>query len=109
MAIVKFPGPSMPVDLSLVIVTKIIAYMSGGGYYVFEASETDMLSSGLIFDESIIPSQKVRSCRCGHYHEKCSRLGDGRLRLHMNVQMVMTHDQAFQRFMGRVLEPVNLD
>lgn len=103
-------GTSAPVvNLTILPVRRYTNYLNEA-YYVFEASEAQILESGLLPEERMMPSNRVQSFRrCSFHHSSgCSRLKNGNLRLRISADIVIPRDAAFMRFFGGLLADTRL-
>lgn len=84
--------------------TSINTQFADGPLFTFEASEIDLLDSGLI-ELWEVPSRRPRckyQNRTGHELVKAYRLADGRVRLTISAHLALKRDLAFVRFLTKV-------
>lgn len=75
-----------------------------GPLFIFEASEIDLLDSGLI-ELWEVPGRRPRckyQNRTGHELVRAYRLADGRVRLTISANLALKRDIAFVKFLTRV-------
>ncbi len=85
----------------------------GGTAYVFEESEITLRQSGLVPDWIKYPERPGAGIAIPAHHHfpnylKLLRLGNGRLRLVIDVRAVLRKDLQFKQFLGSLTNDTNL-